>query len=49
MAASRHIEISKNLNKSRTFSPILTKFGTELRLDTTQTPEMAAEEKTEIY
>ena len=39
MAAGRHIEIFKNLNDSRTVSPILTKFGTELRLDTALTPD----------
>ena len=41
MAAGRHIEIyKKNLNISRTVRPILIKFDTELRLDTTQTPEV---------
>ena len=38
MAAGRHIEICKNMNNSRTVRPILTKFGTELRHDTAQTP-----------
>jgi len=36
-----HFEIYKNLNNSRTLRPILTKFGSELRLDTAQTPEMS--------
>ena len=55
MAAGRHFEIYKNLNNSQTVPPILTKFGMEQRLDTTQTPEvpnrnfskskMAADEK----
>ena len=59
MAAGRHIEICGNLNNSRTVSPILTKFGTDLRLDTAQIPDgskrhfekskMAADGKTEIY
>ena len=41
MAAGRHFEIYiyKNLNNFRTAHPILTKFGTELRLNTTQTPD----------
>jgi len=39
MAVGRHIEIIKNLNNSRTVSPILTKFVTELRLDTAQSPD----------
>jgi hypothetical protein len=34
MAAGRHFEFHKNLNNFRTVCPILTKFGTELRLDT---------------
>ena len=55
----RHIEIIKNLNNSRTDSPILTKFDTELRLDTAQTPDSSKppffktqdgrRRKTEIY
>ena len=55
MAAGRHIEVCKNLNNSRTVSPFLTKFGTELHLDTAQRPDestrhfskskMAADEK----
>jgi len=55
MAVGHHIEICKKLNNSRTFRPILTKFGTELQIDTAQTPEcqnrnfskskMAADEK----
>jgi len=59
MATGRHFEIYKNLNNSRTVRPILTKFGTELRLDTAQTPEVSKppffkiqdgrRRKTEIY
>ena len=41
MAAGRHIEICKNLNNSRTVRPIFTKFGTELRHDTAETPEVS--------
>ena len=41
MAAGRHFEIYKNLNNFRTVRPILTKFGTDLRLDTAQTPEVS--------
>ena len=37
----RHIEICKNLNNSRTVRPIYTKFGTELRHDTAETPEVS--------
>ena len=40
MAVGRHIEIYKNLNNSWTVSPIFTKFGMRLRLDTLQTPEV---------
>ena len=40
-AGGRHIEICKNLNDSRTVRPILTKFGTELRYDTAETPEVS--------
>ena len=36
MAAGRHIEIYNKLNNSRAVSPIFTKFGSELRLDTAQ-------------
>jgi hypothetical protein len=59
MAAGRHIEICKNLNNSQTVSPILTKFGTELRIGTAQTQGMSKlpflkiqdgrRRKTEIY
>ena len=59
MAAGRHIEICKNLNDSRTVSPILTKFGAELQLDTAQKPDESKppffkikdgrRQKTEIY
>ena len=45
MAAGRHIEICKNLNNSRTVSPILTKFGTELHLDTAQRPDRSEERR----
>ena len=38
---SRHFDIYKNLNNSRTVRPIITKFGRELRLDTVQTPEVS--------
>ena len=58
MAVGRHIEICKNLINSRTVSPILTKFGTELHIDTAQRPDeskppfskskMAADEKLEF-
>jgi len=59
MAAGRHIEICKNLNNSRTFSPILTKFGTQIHIDTAQRPDLSKppffkiqdgrRRKTEIY
>ena len=41
MAVSRYIEICKNLNNSRTVSPILTTFGTELHIDTAQRPDLS--------
>jgi len=59
MAAGRHIEICKNLINSQTVSPFLTKFGTELHLDTAQRPDESKppffkiqdgrRRKTEIY
>jgi len=41
MAAGRHFQIYKNLNNPQTVFPIHTKFSTELRHDTAQTPEVS--------
>jgi hypothetical protein len=41
MAAGRHFEINKKLNKFGTAGPIITKFDTEFHLDIAQTTEVS--------